>query len=439
MGCFKVKQERYLAPIKHDRLLFRSSFKSRNMEKLASTWVLSTGCPMSHRVALTLKSIYQASLIATMAVSCSLNEGVPYELSVQQSPLINAEASSGVGLSEAQASTFGRFYVNDQFYCSAVAVSDRHVLTAEHCVSRFELDEGGTPLDVIDFRWRTLEGDEGSRSVARVVSHHSADVAVLTLEAEGDLAWDHLAIVNEGAPPPVGETLEVAGFGSREAPSDESQRALGFSRYRVTRHTFRTLELERVGEGVLCRGDSGGPLYTSEMTLVALDSQGATDCMGPDHAVRLDQVRAWLDAELARPYPEEEQEQEPSDMGGALDVGLDQGLTTDQNVARDQALMWREDAEGLADVSVTLDESLADASVWARDAEPERDQGERDQGGGSSGVIPSETADHPRQAHSGCALTPSSAPPHFIILILISLTQLMIRQLFTDMGLKRLL
>ena len=211
------------------------------------------------------------------------------------------------------------FWFNQVGACSSSVVSDRHVLTAAHCVTDGDYDRGvgygtvmpgmepGAPLAITQGKVLTETTPYHSNTIARVVIHPSWELDCRTGCAYGnstqppypaDLALIELtepipqsfprARVLSGALLP-GVPVQVMGFGCEAGlytPSDGPSRLKTFAtrslsadhvahplsfvnRERSTiyeRHYVLTPGQDFYNEASICPGDSGGPLYLSDIS-----------------------------------------------------------------------------------------------------------------------------------------------------------------------------
>ncbi|MCY0987157.1 trypsin-like serine protease [Nannocystis sp. ILAH1] len=173
--------------------------------------------------------------------------------------------------------------------CSGILVSDRHLLTAKHCVtptSGNELSESG-----VNVRFAAPVVAPTLRRAGAFVVHPILDLAVATLDAPVDPLVNHPVSISTRSP---GCTLFAQGFGVRGAPNEAYDWGVAksisvidaLSPLSVGTYMFETL----FGPGVLgadllffkgttaekqelCRGDSGGPVMQAcvgEQSLIGI-------------------------------------------------------------------------------------------------------------------------------------------------------------------------
>lgn len=200
-----------------------------------------------------------------------------------------APAPTAVVLTAGEQRAIGALLLAGGATCTAWLASNRHVITAAHCVSA--LPEAR--------RYDVLWPDGTLSPVATVALHASLDVAVLGLGAAADAT--PLAF-SRGALTAAGTRVELAGAGV----GNPAGRLVQFAPHLVTRVDPTELSIEGEGGSATCRGDSGGPLIATGdagVEVIGIASTGAADCSGRGQASRLDVAQAWLTAQLSQAPP----------------------------------------------------------------------------------------------------------------------------------------
>ncbi len=140
----------------------------------------------------------------------------------------------------------------DSFLCSGVVVGPTKVLTARHCLD--DRDD----WEVLVFLGADAAGelDPESVGVAERALHPSRDLAVVTLEEPTDvtpLAWTGTESIGASA------SVLGVGYGAPVGEATRCLRAEASGTSAAYAQGAPTLDV-RLGDDLLCEGDSGGPL-----------------------------------------------------------------------------------------------------------------------------------------------------------------------------------
>lgn len=176
-----------------------------------------------------------------------------------------------------------------QAFCSGTLIRRNVVITAAHCIngnvvaSVRKTDNTHTPGPVVAV--------QDAIAMPAIGLSPASDVALLLLAAPLQAPVVALAPRSKWLAPPL---VRVIGFGVTEANEAGVQRERSAAVLSVDPATFRH------GESA-CSGDSGGAVIWDSAegaVLVGVISSGPADCREYATAVRVDFVRAWVDAVL---------------------------------------------------------------------------------------------------------------------------------------------
>ena len=223
-------------------------------------------------------------------------------------------AHAGVGMA------LGVGWDGSKAICSGVAISERHFLTSAHCFRpgtpvklHFEQDGHALFADHFFSNAPRLEAEfVGSASPHPLIPFF--DVAVVTLTSASPLPTPYAQIGSVSA---MRSPLTAVGYGIRVRDKDLTWGPSGpneiASRYAVatwlvdTRERFAPYYMKMSSaKGGACMGDSGGPIFASDGSLVAITAFAKNpNCAGVVYALRLDidPVRSFIDDELAGARP----------------------------------------------------------------------------------------------------------------------------------------
>ncbi|HWS32735.1 MAG TPA: trypsin-like serine protease [Actinoplanes sp.] len=188
--------------------------------------------------------------------------------------------------------------------CSGALIAEQWVITAGHCFR----DAGGVRVNrpVADSTVATIgkadvngDGAGVALEVVEVVQSTTADVALARLESPVD-GIDPIAVAD--APPAVGETLRLTGYGSVTSTNPVQE-----TRLRTGQMTVLTIQETIIGvrgsgpspDTTPCPHDSGGPFFTetqwSDPELVSIVSNGPS-CphTQQENSARVDNLKDWI-------------------------------------------------------------------------------------------------------------------------------------------------
>jgi hypothetical protein len=199
------------------------------------------------------------------------------------------------------------------YWCSGSVLSDRHFLTAAHCITARPADvewvvslQPGSPAEPV-YRPGVLPSDlllplTGSPVRGGVATVHPGfdadrlahDVAVVTFPAGSFAGVKPIKVAKKGTLDRVRKyrSVRLVAYGSDPERGDGST-TLIFEGYRQTRTTsiLRVTKRQVQLKGGLCTGDSGSPQFLGETNVViSVFSTGGdfSTCSGPYVSQRLD-------------------------------------------------------------------------------------------------------------------------------------------------------
>ncbi|MEO6089375.1 MAG: trypsin-like serine protease [Umezawaea sp.] len=188
--------------------------------------------------------------------------------------------------------------------CSGSLIAPQWIVTAGHCFHDVnDVRVSGVPPYTMVVTIGKLKDSDPGGSTAQVVDVRQSpinDLAVAKLSAP---VLDVVPLALADTPPPIGQQLQFAGWGSISAtaivPSDHLKRG-AFTVARIAATTLEALPVvERTVENSPCPEDSGSPFFTSADdrtgVLVAIVSTGpACPQPGAEIVSRVDVQADWI-------------------------------------------------------------------------------------------------------------------------------------------------
>jgi hypothetical protein len=174
--------------------------------------------------------------------------------------------------------------------CSGVVLDPHTVLTAKHCV------DTQAPLRVVVGENTTCP--EGEVEVVESRHHPELDLALLTLAEDVVETFGTVPlVVDELGRYTPGDAVQIAGFGLDGVTNQPGRRLFAATSLTEIGPTFLSVRAQ-YGLTGSCSGDSGGPLLVRDTAgragLIGVLSKGASDCVGEDHYVHLENAAGWL-------------------------------------------------------------------------------------------------------------------------------------------------
>lgn len=187
--------------------------------------------------------------------------------------------------------------------CTGVAWSERHVLTAGHCVD-FAQRSGVMPTVISEIPTECESTEFGVTSMER---HPELDLGLLVLEADLPTAALGIPWMDALHPEWVGAPAELAGYGLTEAGA---ARSLRYASESIVELDEQFVVVDGEGQSGACDGDSGGPLFArgdnGTIGVIGLLDDGDPTCVGRDYYTRGELIVTW-DALPAASAPPVEQ------------------------------------------------------------------------------------------------------------------------------------